>query len=669
MFYVVAVAAAATPPPKHFDLPDLARLTYLADPQISPDGKSIALIAARPNYEDKRYDTELVLVEIVTKEPRVLTRERQGVSQPRWSPSGDRLAFLARVGAGKEAKPQLFVMPMQGGDAQRITSVTNGVQQFAWRPDGREFAFVTADEPENKKAMEKGDDAFEVGNNDFLTTSAPMPSHLWRVSADGNEVHRLTSGSWSLPVVPPPNPPPSPLAWSPDGHSIAFVRQATPYSGDNDQTRVQILDVASGSIRSLTGRSLLESFPSFSPDGSRIAYGYPREGNPLNVIEVNVAPLSGGTGEAVTRALDRCLYRSIWMPDGQSLLVGGNDGRHVSLWLQPLQGAARRLELGDIQPNSFFWLEAAVGKHGAIAFIGRKSNHPDELYYLDTPTSRLQPLTHFNQPITELELGRVETLEWQSPDGFTENGVLTYPPDFTGERKWPLVLLIHGGPQLASTEGFNDLAQLLAARGHIVFEPNYRGSDNLGNAYMSAIYNDASAGPGRDVMLGLEAVTRRGFVDTNRMAVTGWSYGGYMTTWLIGHYHVWKAAVAGAAVTDWLDTYALADFNVQVKYCFGGPPGVGNFERAYREQSPITYATSIKTPTLILATTGDYRVPITQSYRLYHTLRDNGVPTQFIAYPAAGHWPDDPVRTRDIFRRWIEWVNQYLNPKTVEKSY
>jgi dipeptidyl aminopeptidase/acylaminoacyl peptidase len=161
-------------------------------------------------------------------------------------------------------------------------------------------------------------------------------------------------------------------------------------------------------------------------------------------------------------------------------------------------------------------------------------------------------------------------------------------------------------------------------------------------------------------MAGIEVLKKRGFVDTSRMAVSGWSYGGFMTTWLIGHYQGWKAAVAGAAVTDWMDQYNIGDSNVSRAGQFGGSPWVGEFEKAYREQSPITNAPKIKTPTLILSTTGDVRVPITQSYKLYHALRDNGVPVQFIAYPVAGHSPADPVRQQDVSRRWIEWIEKHF---------
>ncbi len=279
---------------------------------------------------------------------------------------------------------------------------------------------------------------------------------------------------------------------------------------------------------------------------------------------------------------------------------------------------------------------------------------------MKSPDGQVQKLTGFNDAVAALDLGKTESVEWQGPNSFHEDGVITYPPGFTTGRKYPLVLYVHGGPRSASKEAFNSRAQLLAAQQWVVFEPNYRGSDNLGNAYQSAIWNDAGEGPGRDVMSGVEALKQRGFIDETRMAVTGWSYGGYMTTWLLGHFPVWKAAVAGAAVTDLVDQYALGDANVRRGAALGGSPYVDGRLANYIKQSPITYASKIRAPTLILSDTGDYRVTVTQSYKLFHVLKDNGVETQFIAYPIGGHSPADPVRMRDVDRRWVAWLEAHL---------
>jgi dipeptidyl aminopeptidase/acylaminoacyl peptidase len=656
-YVALAVAAAFSLSAARFDLTHLEKISRVADPQISPDGKSIVIVVSHPNFAEDRYDSDLVLVDIASGQRRMLTHERRGISSARWSPAGDRLAFLA---TGANAKAQIFVMPMIGGDPVQLTKSVTGIQQFAWRPDGAVIAFAASEEAAKKTGDEKFNDSFEVGNDDFLVREAPMPAHLWTIVANGGEPRRLTSGTWSLPISHPPSSPASPIAWSPDGKSIAFVKVETPHSGDGDKSTLQILDVATGSFHALTARTKSEGYPVFSPDGSRIAYWFPRDGQNKNGNEIYIAPVSGGEGKAITTGIDRNMQRAIWSADSKSLLVGANDGTCVSLWMQPLDGPARRIALGKACPNSAFWVDVALGRNGEIAFAGAEPQHPAELFYLSSPTTAPKRLTDFNNAVAALDLGKTETIEWDGPNGFHMDGVVTYPPDFDASRKYPLVLYIHGGPRSASKEVFSPRAQLMAAQGWVIFEPNYRGSDNLGNAFQSAIWNDSGDGPGRDVMSGIEFLKKRGFVDEARMAVSGWSYGGYMTTWLLGHYNVWRVAIAGAAVTNWLDQYNLGDSNVRRGGAFGGSPYLGNNAANYLAQSPITYASKIKAPTLILSDVGDYRVPITQSYELYHALKDNGVPTRFFAYPVGGHSPSDPVRQRDVDRRWIGWLKEYL---------
>lgn len=648
--------------PRRMQLDDLGRVVRVSDPQIAPNGKTIVIVVSRANYDENRHDGDLVLVDIASGNQRTLTNERRSVSQPRFSPSGNRLAFLSNVAlaSGQQPRPQVFVMPMNGGDARRITAAPKGVQQFAWSPDGRTIAYATEDEAEKKTGPERFNDSFEVGNDDFLIQSQALPTHAWLVPAEGGETRRLTSGSWSLPINHPPGAPASPLAWSPDGKSIVLVRLATPHSGDAREATIQVLDVASGRMRGVTGRDSLEGQPTYSPDGSQIAYWQPRDGDSGNVNEIRVAPSTGGAGKSITRAIDRHIARSIWMPDGKSLLVGANDGTRVSLWLQPLVGPARKLDLGKLSPSSSFWVDVAVAKDGAIAFTATDPSRPAELYYSSSPAAAPKRLTNLNAEVAGLALGRTEVVSWQS-DGFTHNGIVTYPPDFSNTQKYPLVLVIHGGPTAASLETFATNAHLFAAKGWVVFQPNYRGSDQIGNVYQHAIVNDSGAGPGRDVMAGIEALKQRGFVDATRIAVSGWSYGGYMTTWLLGHYSGWRVAVAGAAVTDWLDQYNLGDANVRRGAAFGGSPWTDSKRmQSYMEQSPITNASRIRTPTLVMTNTQDFRVTPTQSFKLYHALRDNGVPTKFIAYPIYGHNAGDPVRQRDVQRRWIEWIEQYF---------
>src|SRR5438270_4437249 len=251
---------------------DRMKLINLADPQISPDGKSIVLIVSHANTKDDRWDGDLVLVDVASGDQRTLTYERRGVASPRWSPDGRQIAFLANV----DQKRQLWLMPTSGGDARRITDAPRGVQQFAWSPDGTQIAYVTADEPLPNE--DKNNRSFEIGDDDFLTITAPTPSHIWIVDAMSGKSRRVTNGAWSLPIAHPPGPSPSPLSWSPDGKTIAITRRDTPHGGTPNISRVALVDVASGSVKRLTARDTDETQPVFSPDGANIAYWHPQGG-------------------------------------------------------------------------------------------------------------------------------------------------------------------------------------------------------------------------------------------------------------------------------------------------------------------------------------------------------------------------------------------------------
>lgn len=660
-FFIAALPHPSSAQNQRFDTPDLALEVNLSSPRISPDGSQIALVVARPNFEENRYDSQLVVVDIATGAQRTLTHGRSRVRQPRWSPSGDRIAFLATGKAGEAESSQIHAMSMAGGDARQLTEAASGVSLFEWRPNGLDIAFVSDDEPEERTGDERHNKSFRVGDNDYLATSPAMPSHLWLISAAGGEARRLTAGESGLAKFTS-----TPLAWSPDGKQIAFTTQPRPEAGELDRGALRVIDVDEGDVRSIEAGPGFFPSPAFSPDGRHLAYSRPLGDGPFfNPHAIYVAPTSGGEAWNATAGIDRTFYSVFWMPDGKSILVGGNDLTRVSLWLQPLRGEAQRLDLGPVDPSGGgFGLDLHVGNDGAIALIGVDPRRPEELYVMESPAAQPRRLTDFNAELASRQMGRVESISWEGPNGFQENGILTYPPGFTEARSYPLVLVIHGGPMSATTEGFSMQRQLMAARDWVIFSPNYRGSDNLGAEYQRAVIDDAGDGPGRDAMAGVEAVKARGFVDDRRVAVSGWSYGGYMTTWLIGHYDGWAAAVAGAAVTDYIDSYALSDVNVVFGYGFAGSPYVDDNAESWRRQSPISYAENIRTPTLILSNTGDARVPITESYKLYHALKDNGVPVEFIAYPLPGHFPADPVHRRDVYRRWMEWIDERFTEST-----
>jgi dipeptidyl aminopeptidase/acylaminoacyl peptidase len=346
-----------------------------------------------------------------------------------------------------------------------------------------------------------------------------------------------------------------------------------------------------------------------------------------------------------------------WEPGGRVLDFTVADGTAYVLYRAPVGGTPQRVDLGGISITS--GLDGALGKDGALAFVGSTTQRPDELYYA-APNGAPRRLTHYNDAVAALALGASERITYPTTAGVDGDAVLVTPPGFTAGRTYPLVVLIHGGPTSASTETFSTRAQLMAARGWLVLQPNYRGSTNRGERYQHAIYVDTVDGPGKDIRAALDAVKARGIVDASRVAVSGWSYGGVMTTWLITHYHDWRVAVAGAPVTDNLADYATADDINADRELFRGSPWLGDNRADYVAQSPLTYVKDVTTPVLLMTDRGDQRVSPVSAYEFYHALRDLGKPVDMVAYPVDGHFPSDPVRSADVNRRWVDYIADHF---------
>lgn len=654
---LIAAPAAAQQP---FTLALSRRIVRLSSPAAAPDGRTVVVVVARQNFADDRVESELWAVDVATRSARPLTQRRRQVNQPHWSPDGRTLAFLAPDTADHN---QVWLMPMNGGDARQVTASPTGVAHYAWRPDGGAIAFAAEDEAPKLEGEAKHLSAFDAGDQDLFLRKPIRPFHIWLVMTNGGPAERLTSGSWSLEFALPPGSPPSGLSWSPDGRDIAFARVPAPESGKLDSVSVWLLDVSARTVQPFGGNRRFQNNPHFSPDGRSLSYWYPREGRGDIgwVNEVYLEPRGGGQARSLTRDLDRNLFSSEWLPGGKAMLVAGNDRTTVGVWVQPVDGPAKRLDLGDLVVLGSYGYELETSHTGQVYFVATRASRPPELYTLDTPTSKPRRLTEFNAWADSVAFGAMERVTWTGPDGVAEDGVLVRPPDFAPSGSYPLVLNIHGGPNSASKQSFSALAQLMAAEGWLVFMPNYRGSDNLGNAYYSSIVGDWGEGPGRDVMAGIAELRKRPWVDRTRTAVSGWSYGGYMTTWLLGKYpDEWRAGMAGAPVTSLQDEYNFSDGNVGWRYLFNGSPWREEYTRRYTEQSPITYANRIKAPTLVMTNLEDFRVPPTQAFALHRVLKENQVETGLAVFAGRTHYPVTPVDGEEVLRRWVDWIRRHI---------
>ncbi|MEM6928122.1 MAG: alpha/beta fold hydrolase, partial [Myxococcota bacterium] len=398
--------------------------------------------------------------------------------------------------------------------------------------------------------------------------------------------------------------------------------------------------------------------PRFASDGSRLVVLAPAAEVPIyspnqahEVVDRQLVPFGG---------LDRDLRGFAWLPSGGG--VGwAADGTRGALWTLG-DHEPYRWPLGYVEPVS----AVSVGPEGQVAFVGSMPQRAPELYVVDDAGVPARRLTNVNPPPPGVTPGHVETVTWTGPDGTPQDGVLVRPPDFDPSRRYPLVLSLHGGPMAACTEGWVGLRQLLAAHGWLVFCPNYRGSNHRGTAFQTNVLGDPAEGPSADILAGVDALRQRGIVDDARRALSGWSYGGYLAAWLAATSEGWVGAVAGAPVVDWRDAYVLSDLGPLFGPTIG--PSPWDAGPAWDAASPLAHLDTYTTPTLILACTGDQRVPITHAYRLFSGLKARGTEVRFVAYPVSGHAPSDPVHQRDVMRRWVDWLWRAFQPPGADAS-
>ena len=659
-FLVVAAPGALALRPTN--LRTYRQLVKLVSPRFSPDGRQLAFVSIRPDFVYNRYDTTLRIVSTAGGKSVAWVRGLHDLHMPRWAPDGHRVAFLARVG---REKPQVYDVAFAGATPRCLTHAPNGVLQFAWNPNGRTIAYVTPDNPVlSAWDRRTGHDLFPIHDDDYEVTRPPVPAQIWLLTLSSGKTRPLTMGSTSvLENAPPFAGSITAPTWSANGHWLAYTRQADADDADTDRTTIVVVNVANGKARVLTHHTRYEYTPSFAPRGDAIAYLYPHGPGPVSDMDVFVTSLRGGDGRDVSADLDRDVATTYaWLPDGQGLLALANDRVGSRIYLQPLRGVGHALDLGALNPT-----QLAVSAQGQVAFVADSATRPPELYLLRRLNSRPVILTHLNRSFAAYRYPRSVQVTWRAPDGQINDGILTYPDDYRPGQRYPLVVYSHGGPEAASTENFDadeigPLRDLFAAHGFLVFEPNYRGSDNLGNAHEHAIYRDPGRGPDRDVISGIRMLEDRGLVDPKRIAAVGHSYGGYMTAWLISHQHFWRCALVADGVVDWTQEYELSGAGnlAWVRDSLGGSPWNPRSAALYIQDSPITYAGQITTPTLILSGTADITVPITESFALYHALASRHVPVKFIGIPGAYHLPQDPVQLELYYRTIEKWVILHL---------
>jgi dipeptidyl aminopeptidase/acylaminoacyl peptidase len=465
---VPAVAAAATVGEN-----DYKDVVTLSSPAVSPDGKRAVVIVKRVVWSEDRHEGDLVMIDLSSHASRTLTYHRKDLSDPAFSPDGTRLAFIAEDDGDKD---QVFVMPLDGGDARPVTHAKSGVDQFAWRPDGSALAYASTDPEPQRKGADRFRDSFIFTTEPIVARSRPRPVHLFLQPLDSQRATQLTFGSQSVAT----GEAESSISWSHDGKTLAFTLVPNAILNDESFSRIALVDVDTKKVRPLTDRSEWETTPLFSPDGAHLAYTYSSGDPQVALVHLYVTTPGGGEGTKLSGAIDGDVSDVAWSRDSKSLLVAVPEKSTLALYRIPLDGAPERLEMRVAVPGvpgtttgavSMSPMEGAIAPDGTIVMVASTSQQPPELF-ARTPDGGMTKLTNFNARVARFEFAAAERITFPTSTGITGDGVLYLPPGFSAGKKYPLSVYIHGGPTSESTLGFDFWAQVMAARGWLVLRPN-----------------------------------------------------------------------------------------------------------------------------------------------------------------------------------------------------
>jgi dipeptidyl aminopeptidase/acylaminoacyl peptidase len=609
---------------------------------ISPDGRNIAYEVRSTDWKQNRYNSELWIAPAGAA-PFQLTRSEHGSSLPRWSPDGRWIAFLSDRGYGS----QIQLIHPDGGEAVALTSTKEGVDGFEWAPDGKHIAFLqTEPESDSLKRRKERYGEFTPDDEDYRQT------HLWLVAVIPDstpEPVRLTGGN-AFTVAG--------FRWSPDGTRIAFTHGPDPLIGTYND--ISILDVATKSITPLVTAPGNDGNPAWSPDGRWIVYSSDRGDTTSNYYRnghLMKIPAAGGQPTELAADLDEERGDVTWTATGLYLLAWQKTERHVYL-VDPETGHTKPFAA---TPRDVWGLDfSADGR--TVALEASTPSTLAELYRTDVAHWQPIAVTRMTDQIAGWSVGTSEVVSWKSKDGTTIEGVLHKPADFDPHKRYPLLVIIHGGPTgidypTPIQTYVYPLTQWLA-KGALVLRPNYRGSAGYGEAFRSLNVRNLGVGDEWDVLSGVDALIKQGFVDTTRMGAMGWSQGGYISAFLTTTTNRFKAISVGAGISDWMTYYVNTDIHPFTRQYLKATPWVD--PAIYAKTSPITYIKQAKTPTLIQHGEFDRRVPIPDAYELYQGLRDMGVPARLIVYKGFGHGISKPKeRLAAMWHNW-QWFAKYL---------
>jgi dipeptidyl aminopeptidase/acylaminoacyl peptidase len=636
------------------------RYKRVTDVRVSPDGTRVAFVVASAVMDGKKSEwlSHIHVGRADGSGAFALTGGDKADSAPAWSPDGKWIAFLSARGAGEKPKTNVWRIRVDGGEAEQVTDEKGGVTALQWSPDSRTIAFVMPDP--RTEAEEKADEE----KNDVRVVDEDWKMHRLYVvpvekDADGKRAARkLTTGALSLGSAGGPDK----FDWSPDGKTIVFAHQPSPLIDDWPKADVSVVEVATGAVRPLAHTRAAENEPAFSPDGKWIAYVVSDDPPTWRARgRVAVVSAAGGTPRLLAVTHDEQPDIIGWTRDGHVLVS--------ETWRTVARVAALPADGGPaafVSPEDVMVASASVNSAGThVGFVSQAPDKPVEAWTAAL-APRFAPVQVSRvQDAPAIGFGRTEVTTWKSPDGRDVEGLLTYPVGYTAGSRAALLVVVHGGPAGVFVRSFTGAASPypvagFASRGFAVLRVNPRGSSGYGFDFRNANYRDWGVGDYKDIMSGVDALIARGVADPDRMGIMGWSYGGYMTSWVITQTTRFKAASVGAGVTNLMSFTGTADIPSFLPDYFGGEFWDASNLDLWRAHSAMFQVGAVKTPTLIQHGEADLRVPISQGYELYNALRRRGVPTQMVVYPRQPHGLQEPKFIADAMRRNLEWFDRWV---------
>jgi dipeptidyl aminopeptidase/acylaminoacyl peptidase len=625
----------------------LISLQRAGSPEISPDGQWVAYTVRETNWDDNNYHTEIWIADVKGGAVRRLTNNlRKSSSAPQWSPDGATLAFAT----DRDDKRQVYAIDPRGGEARKLTSAEEGVGAFEWAPDGKSIAYTSTDpRTDADKEREKKYGEFDVIGDGYRM------SHLWVFDLASGKARRLTSGPFTV----------GQFRWSPDGRDIAFDHRINSANANSGSADISIVTVAGGAVRHLVTQDGPDTGPVWSPDGSTIAFETAMA-KPFFFFTnraIALIPARGGAIQNITTAFDEDPSIVRWTKDG----IYFSAQQHTAAYLfriDPATKAVKKFSPGDHWVGSGF----SITPDGrAAAFLASDASSLPEVFVSPLASFAPHKLTDMTVQVRAWARGAMEVVSWKSQDGTTIEGVLHKPNGFQPGKKYPLLVVIHGGPTgvsrptLFSSTGTYPI-DIWTAKGALVLEPNYRGSAGYGEAYRSLNVRNLGIGDAWDVLSGVDYLIKEGLADPNRVGTMGWSQGGYISAFLTTHDSArFKAVSVGAGISDWMTYYVSTDITPFTRQYLKGTPW--DDPDIYAKTSPITYIKNAKTPTLIQHGATDQRVPPPDAYELYRGLQDEGVPSKLIIYKGfegVGHGPSKPKSSRAVMQHNLDWFDQYI---------